>query len=72
MRAKYHGPSSSGSPDILLTRFRRFTMHKSKKDIVLSNIHRILRKVNYVICIMYPNSTPDIMIKAQAVLKLFY
>ena len=31
MCAKYHDPSSSGSPDILLTRFHRFTMHKSKK-----------------------------------------
>ena len=29
--AKYHDPSSSGSPDILLRRFHRFTMHKSKK-----------------------------------------
>ena len=25
--AEYHDPSSSGSPDILLTRFHRFTMH---------------------------------------------
>ena len=31
MCAKYHDPSSSSSPDILLTRFHRFTMHKSKK-----------------------------------------
>ena len=29
--AKYNDPSSSHSPDILLTRFHRFTMHKSKK-----------------------------------------
>ena len=27
--AIYHDPSSSGSPDILLTMFQRFTMHKS-------------------------------------------
>ena len=27
--AKYHDPSSSGYPDILLTRFHRFTMRKS-------------------------------------------
>ena len=29
--AKYHDPSSSGYPDILLTRFHRFTMRKSEK-----------------------------------------
>ena len=29
--AKYHDPSSSGSPNILLARFRRFTIQKSKK-----------------------------------------
>ena len=28
---KYHDPSSNGSPDILFTRFHRFTMQKSKK-----------------------------------------
>ena len=31
LSAKYHAPSSSGSPDILLTRFHRFTMQKLKK-----------------------------------------
>ena len=30
IRAKYHDPSSSGSPDILFTRRHRFTMRKSK------------------------------------------
>ena len=29
--AKYHDPSSNGSPDILLIRFHRFTMHNSEK-----------------------------------------
>ena len=29
--AKYHDPSSNGSPDILLTKFHRFTMHRSEK-----------------------------------------
>ena len=42
-----------------------------KRGIIQSNIHRILRKVNQVICIMYPNSIPDIMILAQAVLQIF-
>ena len=30
--AKYHDPRSSGSPDILFTRFHRFTKQKSKKE----------------------------------------
>ena len=29
--AKYHDPSSSGNPDILLTRFRRFTIRTPEK-----------------------------------------
>ena len=68
--AKYHDPSTSGSPDILLTRFHRFTIHKLKKGIIQLNNHRILRKVNQVICIIYPNSMPDIMILAEAVLQI--
>ena len=28
--AKYHGPSSSGSPAVLSTRFHRFIMHVKK------------------------------------------
>ena len=39
--------------------------------IIPSNSHRILQKDNQVICIMYQNSKPDIMIQAQAVQKLF-
>ena len=42
-----------------------------KRGIIQPNIHKILRKVNQVICIMYPNSTPDIMILTQAVLQIF-
>ena len=42
-----------------------------KRGIIQSNVHSILCKVNQVICIMYRNSVPDIMIQAQAVLKLF-
>ena len=46
-------------------------MRKSKKGINQSNIHIVLRKVNRVICIMYPNCMPDIMIQTQAVLQIF-
>ena len=43
-----------------------------KRAIIQSNIHRSLQEVNQVICIMYPNSLPDIMILvAQAVLQIF-
>ena len=62
MYAKYHGPSLSGSPYFLLTRFQRFIMYKYSQNFT---------KVNQVICINYPYSIPDIMIQAQAVLKLF-
>ena len=48
----------SGSPDIFLTRFHRLAI----KDIIQSNIHRILRNVYQVVCIMCPNSMPDIRI----------
>ena len=33
-----------------------------------ANKYRILQKVNQVICIMFPNRPPEIMIPAQAVL----
>ena len=42
-----------------------------KRDILQSNIHRILQKLNQVIYIMYPNCMPDIMTLAQAVLQIF-
>ena len=43
-----------------------------KRGIIQSNIHKILRNVNLVICIMCPNSMPpDIMVLAQAVLQMF-
>ena len=41
-----------------------------KRGIIQSNFPRILWKVNQVICIMYPNSMPDVMILAQAVLQI--
>ena len=45
-------------------------MPKSE-GIIQSYIHRILGKVNQIICIMYPNSMPHIMILAQGVLQTF-
>ena len=42
-----------------------------KRGIIQSNIHRILRKVNQVIYIIYPNGIPDIMILAKAVLRYY-
>ena len=42
-----------------------------KRGLIQTNIHRILRKYNQVICIMCPNSMPDIMILAQGFLQLF-
>ena len=32
LHAKYHYPSTSGSPNILVTRFQRFPMQKSRKE----------------------------------------
>ena len=42
-----------------------------KKQTIQSNIHRILRTVNQVIYIMYPNCMFDIMILARATLQIF-
>ena len=42
-----------------------------KRAIIQSKFDTILWKVNQVIYIMYPNCMPDIMILAQAVLKIF-
>ena len=39
-----------------------------KRDIIQSNIHRILQNINQFIHTMYQNCIPDIMILAQAVL----
>ena len=73
MCAKYHDPSSSGSPDILLTRFHRFTMHKSEREINQPNTctYRILSKVNQDIYTLDKICVPNIMILAQAVLQIF-
>ena len=42
-----------------------------KRGIIQSNFDRILRKVNQVITIMYPNCMTDIMILAQVVPQIF-
>ena len=44
----------------------------SKKGIIQLNNHEILRKVNQVIWIIYPNSMPDIMILIKAVLQILF
>ena len=41
-----------------------------KRGIIQSNIYRIIRKVNRIIFIMYPNCMPDIMILAQGFLQI--
>ena len=68
----YHDPSSSGSPDILLTRLLYYTKQRSwKRQIIQSNIYRILPKVNQVIYTLDTICEPNIMTLAQAVLELF-
>ena len=42
-----------------------------EKGIIQSNIHRILRKVNQIICIMSLNHMIDAIILAQSVLQIF-
>ena len=44
---------------------------RMKREIIQSNIHQILWKVNQVICIMYSSYMPGIMSLTQAVLQLF-
>ena len=46
-------------------------MPKSEKVHNSVKYHRILLNVSQVIYIMYPNSMPDIVILAQAVLRYF-
>ena len=72
MYAWYHDPSSSGSPDILFARLLYYTKCQSqKREIIQSNIYRILPKGNQVIYTLDTISEPNSMILAQAVLKIF-
>ena len=69
---KYHDPSRSSSPDILLTRLLYYTKCQSRKwEIIQSNIYRILPKVNQVIYTLNTIYEANIMILAQAVLQIF-
>ena len=69
--AKYHNPSLRGSPDILFTMSLMAKMPMSEKGHNSVKYSQNFTK-NQVICIMCPNSMPDIMILAPAVLQLFY
>ena len=62
----YHDPSSSGSPDIVLTRLLCTRRRSRKMDIIQSNTYRILPKVNQVFCTLDILFVPNIMIQAQA------
>ena len=70
--AWYHDPSSSRSPGILFTRLLFNTKRYSRKrEIIQSNIYRILPKVNQVIYTLDKFCMPNIMTLAQAVLQIF-
>ena len=69
--AWYHDPSSSGSPDILCTRLLYYTKRQSRKrDIIQSNIYRILSNVNQIIYTLDTICMPNIMTLAQAVIQI--
>ena len=69
--AWYHDPSSSGSPDILLTRLLYYIKWQSqKREFIQSNIYRILPKVNQIIYTLDPFCMPNIMTLAQAILQI--
>ena len=68
----YQDPSSSASPDILITRLLYYKKCQSrKKQIIQTNIYRILLMVNQVIYTLDTICEPSIMTLAQAVLQLF-
>ena len=59
-------------PGIFFTRLLFYTKRQSRKrEIIQSNIHRILPKVNQVIYTLNTFCMPNIMTLAQAVLQLF-
>ena len=66
--AKYHDSSSTGYPDILFTMSFMAKMPKSEKGQIFTKFYK---KLTSVFCIIYPNSTHDIMILAQAALQIF-
>ena len=65
-------PSSSSSPDILLTSLLYYTKCQSRKrEIIQPNIYRILPKLNQVIYTLNTICMPKSMITAWAVLQVF-
>ena len=71
--ARYHDPSSNGSPDILFTWLLYYTKCQSRKRaIIQKNIHRMLPKVNQVIYTLDTICEPNIMILAQAALDILF
>ena len=70
--AWYRDPSSSSSPDILLTRLLHYTKRQSwNREIIQPNIYGILPKPNHIIYTLDTICMPDIMTIAQAVLQIF-
>ena len=70
--AWYSDPSSSSSPDSLLTRLLYYTKCQSRKrDIIQPNIYGILPKLNQVIYTLDTICIPKFMIIARAVLQVF-
>ena len=70
--AWYRDPSSSSSPDILLTRLLYYTKCQSwKREIIQPKIYGILPKLNQVIYTLDTICRPKIMIIARAVLQVF-
>ena len=66
------GVLARGSPDIYVTRLLYYTKCQSqKRDIIQSDIYRILPKVNQVIYTLDTICMPNITILAQAVLNIF-
>ena len=67
----WYNPSSSSSPDVLLTRLLNYTRCRSRKRDI-TNIYRNLQKVNQVIYTLDTICMPNIMILAQVVLQIFW
>ena len=68
--AWYPDPSSNGSPDISFTMLH-YKCQSWKREIIQSNIYKILPKVNQVIYTLDTIYEPNIMILAPGVLKIF-
>ena len=69
--AWFHDPRSSGPPDIFSQGCFTTQNASQKREIIQSNIHRILPKVNQVIYSLDTIYEPNSMILAQAVRQIF-